>query len=162
MTPEELVNRARGLVPVLRERAEATDLNRRVSEETMKDLREAGLFRVVQPVRYGGLECDLDTFVRIVDEIGRGCGSTGWVYSVMAMHQWHIGMFPEQAQDDVWKTDPATLASSSYPPGGEVEAVEGGYKLSGTWGFSSGCDNTQWTIMGGKVESGIEDASPTL
>ncbi len=160
MKPDDLVHRARALIPVLRERAETAERDRRVSEETMKDLREAGLFRVLQPVRYGGFEYGLDAFVRIIDEIGRGCGATAWVYSVAAMHQWHIGMFPEQAQDDVWKSDPDTLASSSYPPSGGVEAVEGGYRLSGAWGFASGCDNTQWTIIGGKTDPGSGDASP--
>lgn len=158
MKPDDLLHRARGLVPVLGKRAEATDRDRRILSETMKDLHEAGLFRALQPARYGGLECGLDTFVRVVDEIGRGCGATAWVYSVLAMHQWHIGMFPEQAQNDVWKTTPDALASSSYRPSGGVEAVEGGYKLSGTWGFASGCDNTQWTIMGGKIEPGNGDA----
>ena len=76
MKPDDLVHRARALVPVLRKRAETAERDRRVSEETMKDLREAGLFRVLQPVRYGGLECDLDAFVRVIDEIGRGCGAT--------------------------------------------------------------------------------------
>ena len=103
--PETLLGRVRELVPAFRARAEATEVARRIPEETIKELRDSGLLRVLQPKRYGGLECDLDVFARIVLELGRGCGSTTWVYSIVAMQAWQLGMFPAAAQDEIWRDD---------------------------------------------------------
>ena len=91
--PEELIARARALRPVLRERQETAERNRRISDETIADIRDAGLFRSLQPSYHGGLEVALDDALRVIMEIAAGCGSTGWVFAVMAMHQWMIGMF---------------------------------------------------------------------
>jgi alkylation response protein AidB-like acyl-CoA dehydrogenase len=151
---DTLIDRAKTLTRRLRERAPACEEARRVSEETMADLRAAGLFRVLQPARYGGIEGGLDDFVSLVELIARGCGSTGWVYSVAAIHQWQIAMYPAEAQEEVWGEDGQALASSSYVPSGAAEPVDGGWRLSGFWNFCSGCDNTQWMIVGGRFKDG--------
>jgi alkylation response protein AidB-like acyl-CoA dehydrogenase len=148
---DDLCARARALVPAIRSRADAVEGARRMSDETIGELRAAGLFRVLQPNRFGGYESDLDTYARVVLALGRGCGSTAWVYSVVAMHAWHLGMFPGEAQDDVWRDDPDALLSSAYAPGG-IATVDGdGYRLQGHWGFASACDTTSWIIVGGRV-----------
>ncbi len=158
MKAEELIQRARDLAPKLLENARDTETQRRISDEAMKDLQAAGLFGVVQQERYGGLELGLDAFVRVVQEIARACGSTGWVYSVVAMHQWLVGLFPPQAQEDVWGEDIHALASSSFPPMGTVAPSDGGFRLTGKWIFASGCDNTSWSIIGGRAPlNGRED-----
>ena len=89
-TPDELVARAAALKPVLRKRQRETERNRRVPEETVADLKGAGLYKVQQPARYGGYQFDVGTFVRCASEIGAGCGSTGWVYSTAAQHQYVV------------------------------------------------------------------------
>ncbi len=146
--PAELIARARALRPVLRDRQEAAERNRRISDETIADIRDAGLFRALQPRHHGGLEVALDDAARIIMEIAAGCGSTGWVYAVMAMHQWQIGMFPPQCQDDVWGDDRHALTASSFPPVGSAVAADGGWRLDGSWPFTSGCDNADWIILG--------------
>ena len=78
----ELLARAEALVPVLRERAAETEALRRIPDETMRDLRDAELFKGLQPRRYGGFEIDLDEGLRITAALGRGCGATGWVHGV--------------------------------------------------------------------------------
>jgi len=149
---DALIDRARSLRPVIRERAPACEAARRVPEETMADLRAAGLFRVLQPARYGGLEGGLDDFIGLVELVAQGCGSTGWVYSVAAIHQWQIAMYHPDAQEEVWGDDDEALASSSYVPSGTAEPVSGGWRLSGFWNFCSGCDNTRWMIVGGRFK----------
>jgi alkylation response protein AidB-like acyl-CoA dehydrogenase len=128
--------------------------DRKVPEATMAMLHDAGLFRSLQPLRYGGAEMDIADFIPVAEAVSAGCGSTGWVYTVVAMHQWQIGMFPAEAQDDVWGEDRSALASSSYVPSGIAQPVDGGYRLSGKWGFASGCDGTQWMILGGRIQYG--------
>ena len=101
-TTEELLARAWELVPVLRERAARTEELRRVPEETIEDFRRAGFFRVLQPARFGGYEMDYGiTQIELASVLGRGCGSSGWVQSVVACHAWLVGMYPEAAQDAV-------------------------------------------------------------
>jgi 3-hydroxy-9,10-secoandrosta-1,3,5(10)-triene-9,17-dione monooxygenase len=149
MGPEDLLDKAKALAPILRERAFATENARRISTETMTDLKAAGLFRVLQPAAYGGLEYDPQVFMEAAMILGAACPSTGWVYAVVGVHNWQLGLMPKQAQDDVWGEDQDTLISSSYTPRGQVEIVDGGYRLSGRWSFSSGCEHANWAILGG-------------
>jgi alkylation response protein AidB-like acyl-CoA dehydrogenase len=155
-TPDELVARAAALKPVLRDRQRETELNRRVSVETVADLKAAGLYKVQQPARYGGYEFDIGTFVRCATEIGAGCGSTGWVYATAAQHQWQIGMYDVAAQDEVWGDDPMAISASSYSPGGTAVEVEGGYRITGKWLYCSGVLNADWMILGARIAKDAE------
>ena len=150
-TPDELVARAAALKPVLRERQRETERNRRVPDETVTDLKAAGLYKVQQPARYGGYQFDVGTFVRCASEIGAGCGSTGWVYSTAAQHQWQIGMYDVAAQDEVWGDDPYQISASSYSPGGTAVEVDGGYRITGKWLYCSGVLNADWMILGARI-----------
>ena len=150
-TPDELVARAAALKPVLRERQRETERNRRVPDETVTDLKAAGLYKVQQPARYGGYQFDVGTFVRCASEIGAGCGSTGLVYSTAAQHQWQIGMYDVAAQDEVWGDDPYQISASSYSPGGTAVEVDGGYRITGKWLYCSGVLNADWMILGARI-----------
>jgi alkylation response protein AidB-like acyl-CoA dehydrogenase len=103
----------------------------------------------MQPRMFGGFELGYDVFVELVSIIAAGDGSTGWVYSLGAVHQWLIACFPLEAQHDVWDENPDAIAAASYAPSGEAKAVPGGFQLSGRWGFASGVDNADWGFLGG-------------
>ncbi len=154
VTADAYVARAKELAPTLRTRSEATNAARRVPAETIDELKEAGLFTLLQPRRYGGSEMGLVPFLDCVTALAAGCGSAGWVFSVVSIHQFHLGLFPREAQDDVWGADPAAILGSSYMPGGRTVAAPGGWRLTGKWKFSSGCHNAEWFIVGGLVEGG--------
>jgi alkylation response protein AidB-like acyl-CoA dehydrogenase len=147
--PEELLRRARMIAEVVRERARQTEAERRVSADMVDLMRENDLFRILQPKRYGGFEYGFDLFVQIGAAVAAGCPSSGWVCSLGMVHQWFISLFPQQAQDEVWRDNPGAIAFGSYAPSGRATAVEGGYRLEGKWSFSSGCDNGQWYLLGG-------------
>jgi 3-hydroxy-9,10-secoandrosta-1,3,5(10)-triene-9,17-dione monooxygenase len=119
-----------------------------VPAESVKALAETGFFRLLQPARFGGLEADPITFLTAVRLIASACGSTGWVASVVGVHPWQLALFPLQAQEEVWGTDPATRMSSSYAPTGQAGTVAGGHRLAGRWSFSSGCDHATWVLLG--------------
>ncbi len=148
---EDLVDRAHALIPKLRELQEQTEIDRRVSDEIFQQLLDAELFRVLLPRRFGGLEYGLDTFVDVAFEIARGCGSTGWVYSITSKYHLFLGMFPGEAQDEVWGEDPRAVTAASFTPTGTVTPVDGGWRLSGKWMFSSGIDNCRWMIVGTNI-----------
>ncbi|EQB08812.1 hypothetical protein L288_07230 [Sphingobium quisquiliarum P25] len=146
-----LVDRAAALVPVLRERADACEAGNKVPEDTIRDFQEAGFFKILQPRRHGGYEMDIETFYAVQMKLAEGCMSSAWVLGVVAVHNWQLALFDAQAQDDVWGKNPATLISSSYMPRAQVTPVEGGYRISGRWGFSSGVDHCDWAFLGGLV-----------
>ena len=158
MTPETYLQRVRSLLPVLRERADYTEKLRRLPDETFADFQEAGLFRCLQPKRYGGYELDPDILYRAVIELGTVCGSSAWILAVIGVHSWHLALFAPEAQDDVWGKDTSVLLSTSLPPTGTVERVAGGFRLRGRWPFSSGCDFCQWAVLGGVVPPLSTDA----
>ena len=144
----------RDLLPVLRERAQEAEDARNVPGESVKAIEETGFFRLLQPVRFGGMEAEPLTFLSAVRLIASACGSTGWVASVLGVHPWQLALFPPAAQDEVWAGDPATRMSSSYAPTGRAEAVDGGHRLTGRWSFSSGCDHATWVLLGAIVPEG--------
>ena len=149
--PNEVLRSVRELLPAIAERAQTVDESRRVSDQTIRDLTAAGVFRMLQPARYGGLETSPVEFYEVVRAISGACGSTGWVASVLGVHPWHLGLFDVRAQDEVWSQDQSVLVSSAYAPVGQLIPVDGGYELSGSWRFSSGCDHASWALLGGLV-----------
>lgn len=149
---QELISRARAMIPVLRERAALGDQRRSMPEETIAEMQAAGLFRVLQPKRYGGYEMSPSVFYDIVIALAEGDMSAGWVYSVVAVHAWQMALFDDRAAQEVWGQDTNVRISSSYMPTGRAKPVEGGFLFSGRWGYSSGCDHCDWVFLGGFVE----------
>jgi alkylation response protein AidB-like acyl-CoA dehydrogenase len=143
-----MLERARALVPLLARRAPAATAARMLPAETIAEYRDAGILRILQPERFGGMQGRFSLFSRIVEELTYGCASSAWVYAVLAEHQWIIAQYPEQAQIDVWGEDPLAVAASSLAPREAARRVPGGWRLSGHYPFSSGCDYAQWAIIG--------------
>ena len=92
--PYEFIGRAQALVPAVKTRARQAEQLRRLPEETFREFQEAGLFRALQPARFGGFELDPVSFYEAVIEIGTACASSAWVLAVLGVHQWHIALFP--------------------------------------------------------------------
>lgn len=160
VTHDELVARAAALKPALRGRQRETERNRRVPDESIAELREAELYKILQPKRYGGFERDLWTFVACAAEIGAGCGSTAWVYATAAQHQWQIGMYDERAQAEVWGENRKAISASSYSPSGIAVPCDGGYRVTGRWLYCSGVLNSDWMILGARIAAD-KDSEPT-
>ncbi|WP_175684619.1 acyl-CoA dehydrogenase family protein [Burkholderia anthina] len=144
-----LMAAAAAIVPFLRETARDTEKARRVSDEAIYRLREAGLLSIMAPRRFGGLECDVPTMARLTAELARGCGSTAWVYGVTVSQCWVVSAFAEKVQKEIWGERPDVVISGTYginPSAQQVLRVDGGYRLSGRWGFASGCDHASWHL----------------
>ena len=157
---EELLGRARELVPVIRERAAETEALRRLPDDTLKDLHDSGILRILQPKRVGGFEQDFLLLVEIGAELARGCGATSWNFSNWASHHWMLAMWPEEAQAELWGESLDTLMASSFAfPMGKAVPADGGYRLKGRWPFSSGVAPSTWNMLAAMVE-GEGDAQP--
>jgi len=151
-SPEELVARARDLIPLLRERSVEDEARRVVNPDTVRRMVDAGLFRVLQSRRWGGYEFGQETFARVQMTLAEGDMSVGWIYGVLGLHALHLCLFDDQAAQDVWADDSSRLIASPYMPGGVAKPAPGGYELSGRWAYSSGCNHCDWTLLGGVVE----------
>ncbi|WP_280304891.1 3-hydroxy-9,10-secoandrosta-1,3,5(10)-triene-9,17-dione monooxygenase oxygenase subunit [Nocardia abscessus] len=145
------------LLPTLSKRAQDTEQARRIPVDSLTELTATGLFGLLRPRRYGGHEAHPAVFYTAVAELASACGSTGWVASVLGVSPWNIALFDSRAQDEVWGADTDTPICSSYAMTGTAVPVEGGYRLSGTWGFASGCDHARWALLGAKV---VVDGEP--
>jgi 3-hydroxy-9,10-secoandrosta-1,3,5(10)-triene-9,17-dione monooxygenase len=148
VTREELRRRTAALVPILKERVARTDQLRQIPPETVQDLLASGLIRLGNPQRYGGLDVEYDAAFEVSWELGRVCGSTAWCYSLWTVHNWWVGHFSAQAQEEFFASGPDTLASSALnPTRGKAEPVPDGFRVSGHWSFSSGCDAASWVMV---------------
>ena len=160
VTPELIIQRAKDMIPYLQEQAPRAQAERKIPDETVARMQEAGFFRVLQPKRWGGYQMDPQVFFQVQMELAEGCMSTAWIYGVIAVHNWQIALFDLQAQEDVWNKDTSVLIASSYMPVGKVEPVDGGFKFSGRWAFSSGCDHCDWVFLGGVVPPTADNPNP--
>src|ERR1700704_5504194 len=149
--PAEIIARARALIPALAERSREARRRRRIPDETIADMQRAGVFRVLQPKRWGGYEMDLNTFYEIQLALAEGDMSTGWIYGVSGVHPWFMALLDNRAAKDVWGKDSSTLICSSLMPAGKAVPAEGGFRLSGRWKYASCCDHCDWALLGAMV-----------
>ena len=157
--PDVLVQRAEALLALLRHHAAAGEEEREVHPEVVAAMKQAGFFRILQPVRLGGAGLDLRAMHRVVRVLATGSASASWILMVLLAHSWILGMFPEAAQDEVAADDPETLIAGSLAPTGRAVKVAGGWRLTGRWPFASGCGHALWNLMGVKV-AGDEPGLP--
>ena len=113
-----LVERAKRLAPAFAAAAAEDVKLRRLSDATWANLLEGGFLRALQPARWGGGEVHIVEFIDAVVELSRASPSAGWVAGVIGVHPWQLALFDDAAQQDMWKSDPTTMHSSSYNPTG--------------------------------------------
>ncbi|MEV7279938.1 3-hydroxy-9,10-secoandrosta-1,3,5(10)-triene-9,17-dione monooxygenase oxygenase subunit [Streptomyces sp. NPDC093111] len=154
MRDDEVLAAVRALAPALRERAPEAEALRRVPGGSVEELEGAGFFRLLRPRTYGGLAADPAVFYAAVHEIAKACGSIGWAAAFLGVHPWYVAQFDPRAQEEVWGADGSARICSSHAPTGKVTPVDGGYRLSGRWQFSAGCDHARWALLGGLVTDG--------
>src|SRR5688500_7150425 len=143
-----LLERAAANRPVLERNAEQTDALRRLPDENVRLLTEGGLCRLMVPQRFGGYQTSIRTYIEVMAELGRGCGSTAWVASLVNVCAWLTGLFPERAQQDVWGPNPDAWVAGSLAPNGQAVPVDGGWRVTGRWPWASGCLHAQWVACG--------------
>ena len=152
---DEALGRARRLVPLLRERAAKSENERAMAPETVRDLHESGVLRILQPRCWGGMELAFIAYVDFTFELARGCASTSWNVANLLMHHWMLAMYDERAQAEVWGANPdAMIAAAIAYPQGQARRVDGGFVINGRWNFSSGVDIADWTLLAVTVREG--------
>ena len=159
-TLEAYLAAARSTLPVLKEHAAQTRLQRRPADESVAAIVEAGLSGIMRPAMFGGPGLELSDMVAVGSVLGEGCASTAWDYVVWEVHCWLAGMLPEQGQREVY-ADPVVLCcGAANPAKARARAVEGGYMVSGRWGFGSGSTHASWTCVFAAIDGEEQDGRP--
>jgi alkylation response protein AidB-like acyl-CoA dehydrogenase len=140
-----VIDAVREAVPRLRDNGREAEERRWIPDENIDLLDKAGVFRLAVPRRFGGADVPLADQVAVLTEIGRGCPSTGWVSMVWVSSAWLATLYPDQAQAEIFAAGSVRI-SGGFTPTGTVTPTEGGYRLSGSWRFNSGCRAADWNI----------------
>ena len=143
-----LIGRIAAVRPLLAQNAPRVDAERRVPDENIEALREAGAYKVMVPHRYGGYQTGIRTKLEVSREVAMGCGSTAWVTTLMNVCSMFTGVMNEQAQDDVWGSDPDARVAGVFTPSSTSRKVDGGWVVSGAWAWASGCMHADWLYVG--------------
>ena len=148
----DILRNAVALAPRLRERAPEAERLRRLPAQSVADLKEAGVFKILRPRRHGGAQASLGEFVDIVAAIGKGCGASAWCAGVANAHNWLLAIYPEQAQDEVASGNPDAIIAAVIGPRGKARKSANGFVLeSGFWPFCSCAPFADWVILGASV-----------
>jgi 3-hydroxy-9,10-secoandrosta-1,3,5(10)-triene-9,17-dione monooxygenase len=156
----EVVSRVAEIAPRLAAAADETERLGRLSDESVKLVREAGVMRLLQPADFGGYAAHPRDFAEAVMAVAAQCGSSGWVCGVGGVHPWEMALMDRKLQAEVWGGNPDTWIASPYAPQGIATPVDGGYTLRGRWNFSSGTDHCEWIFLGALV--GGPDGRPAM
>lgn len=147
-TQKEMIARAQALLPQLRERSANAEKNRRLPDQSVAEFRAAGFHKILQPKRFGGFELGIGTAAECIRILASACGSSGWIANLFIIHNYQLSLFSEEAQQEYWgESDDVVCSTVSFATKSEATKVDGGYRLSGRWKFSSGCDFASWFIV---------------
>lgn len=148
----------RALLPEISAAAADVDRKGAVDAGIIAGLHDAGFFAMLRPTAFGGLQADPDEYLTAGCRIAAACTSTGWLAAMLGVAAWHLALFDEQAQRDVWAGDARALLCESYAPTGRLERVTGGFRLSGRWSRCAGAHHASW-LMAGAVLVGEDGAA---
>ncbi|MEU5844661.1 hydroxylase [Saccharopolyspora shandongensis] len=154
----DVVRRVEEVAARLAATAEETERLGKLSDESVKLVREAGVMRLLQPADFGGFAAHPRDFAEAVMAVAKVCGSTGWVCGVGGVHPWEMALMDRRLQEEVWGENGDTWIASPYMPSGVATPTDGGYVLRGRWQFSSGTDHCDWIFLGAML--GDADGKP--
>jgi len=160
LTPEAVIERARQMVPYLRDKAAEIEAAGCIPPEVDRKLRQAGFYRLLQPRSAGGYEFPFDSFVDVMLELFRGDGAAGWVACFLSAHILWITALEEQAQREIFGQDGDVRAIVPAAPTGKAIPVEGGYRITGRWDYCSGMNVGNWLVGLALVERDPQPAGP--
>jgi alkylation response protein AidB-like acyl-CoA dehydrogenase len=144
----ELLERAAALRPVLERNAAKGEEDRRIADESIEALVDAGLFKITVPRRFGGYEVDIRTKLEVAAAVAEGDGATGWVLALTNVCHWLVGLYRDQAQQDIFGADPDARVCGVLAPSVETRRAGGGLVVSGRWPWASGSLHATWGLVG--------------
>ena len=158
MNEQELIERVRALVPMVAEHARQAEQERKPVDAVMQAIEDAGVYRYFVPKKYGGYEFSLESFMDIGMILGEACVSTAWVTTFCMEHNWLLGLYNQEAQDDIFGRQPYIIAPGALAPNGTATPVDGGYRVTGRWEWGTGVMHSDWVMVGALMP--VADTDP--
>lgn len=158
MGASEIYANARALGPYLKEKAAEIDQARRLPEEVVARLRDAGMFRLMMPKAWGGPELSTIEQVEIVEELSKANPSAGWCVMIGCDSGYYAGYLDETAARTLYPRLDMATAGMVFPEG-RAARVEGGYLVNGQWAFGSGITHADVVSAGCVV---YQNGAPVL
>ena len=152
---QDLVKRAQAIAPAIAERAEASERDRRVADETIADVASAGLFEIMVPQRFGGHELGISSMVKVMKALSPQDVSTGWTLAFYMVHNWMWCLLPEEAQKEIFADGPSRLGPVMVAPTVKARPEDGGYRINGRAKWGTGSSHAQWCMVSGIVEENL-------
>jgi alkylation response protein AidB-like acyl-CoA dehydrogenase len=160
VTSNDPLARARAIAPIVEANAQQAQDERTLPPETVKAMKEAGIFRIFQPREVGGDECDFETQVAVAEEISRADGSAGWNVIANGPSVGFAGAFlADSAVAELFGEGKDYCFGGQFAPNGQGAAVDGGYRITGSWHFGSGTGHSEY-VMGGFFP--LVDGAPSI
>src|SRR4051812_17172285 len=150
---------ARRLVPSIRQAADQIEEDRELPRPLFEALADAGLFQMLLPRSLGGRELDLPTYVRVMEELGKADASTAWAVNQGGVFATHAAVVSRDVAREVWVDTPRSVVANMAMPSSTAIPAEGGYRLSGQGGFSTGSRHSAWLALRGRV---IDNGRPRV
>lgn len=141
----DLIERAAELRELLCSEAAPGEEQRNITDTAAAALRDAGMFRLGVPRRWGGYQASMRTILLTLAELGRGDVSASWVTMIVTDGALSASLLTDRAQEEIWGANPAATVTGVYTPAGSATQVDGGFVLTGKWPFNSGCLRADWT-----------------
>jgi alkylation response protein AidB-like acyl-CoA dehydrogenase len=157
---ERVIDRVAATADQLREQAAEAERIGRLTDDTVKIMKAAGLIRLLQPKSHGGLEVHPREFAETVMATAALDPAAGWIVGVVGVHPYQLAYADPRVANEVWADDADTWVASPYAPQGVAKPVDGGYIFNGRWQFSSGTDHCDWIILGAML--GDADGKPLM
>ena len=140
----EYVERARALSPQIEEMADRIEQERRLPPPLVDALIDAGLFRMLLPRSLDGAEVDPLSFVLAIEEIAKADASTAWCLCQGAGCSMIAAYLLPDVASAIFGADRRAILAWGPGPDSKAGAVDGGYRVTGTWSFASGCRHANW------------------
>ncbi|WP_174364331.1 acyl-CoA dehydrogenase family protein [uncultured Caballeronia sp.] len=151
-TTETVLEKVRGLLPGIRDRAQRSEESRSIPKESAQEFLDIGLARILTPKKFGGTELGLHAWLDVAIEIGKADAAHAWCASLLIHHPHYLAQFPEAAQAAVWGDGPDVPIACTFTPTSTLEQVEGGFNIvSCSIPYLSGINHSDWVMIGGMV-----------
>jgi 3-hydroxy-9,10-secoandrosta-1,3,5(10)-triene-9,17-dione monooxygenase len=155
VTKEQIVERARTLVPKFAARAASAEDARQMPRESIEEMLDAGFARILLPAQIGGCGLGFDTWFQVVRELSKADASHGWCAGLIIHHAHLIAQYPEAGQRMLWEKTHDLAIAASFAPVAQAARVDGGYRLTSKGStFASGVDHSTWIVLGAMVPGG--------
>ena len=161
MKEQQLIDRIRSLAPMMEAHALEAERQRRPVDAVMAAVEETGAYRYFVPKRFGGFEFSLEGFMDVGIIMGEADLSTAWVVAFCMEHNWLLGLYNREAQEDLFGKQPYIIAPGALAPKGQAKPVEGGFRVTGHWEWGTGVMHADWVLVGALSEN-PESGNPEL